>query len=152
MPKVDLSDVPLKTGSAYPEPYNSMMEGRSSLRVGDAGGLTQFGANIIILAPGAIASMRHWHQEEDEFAYIISGHPTLVEDTGETAMAPGDCATFPAGNANGHHFKNATDQEVRFLIVGTKSLNEKGMYSDIDMMVSRVEGVDRFTKKDGTPL
>ena len=35
MPKLDLSQVPVKTGSIYPEPYAAMMQGRSSLRLGD---------------------------------------------------------------------------------------------------------------------
>jgi uncharacterized cupin superfamily protein len=43
MPKLDLSTVPVKTGSIYPEPYAAMMRGRSSLRLGEAGGLGQYG-------------------------------------------------------------------------------------------------------------
>ena len=61
MPKLDLSQVPEKTGSIYPDPYASMMQGRSSLRLGQAGGLTQFGVNLVTLAPGAMSSLRHWH-------------------------------------------------------------------------------------------
>ena len=60
MPKIDLATVPVKTGSIYPEPYASQMRGRSSLRLGQAGGLTQFGANLVILAPGARSSLRHF--------------------------------------------------------------------------------------------
>ncbi len=52
MPKLDRGNVPLRTGSIYPEPYASQMKGRSSLRLGDAGGLTQFGVNEVILQPG----------------------------------------------------------------------------------------------------
>ena len=29
--------------------------------------LTQFGANLVILQPGALSSLRHWHLNEDEF-------------------------------------------------------------------------------------
>lgn len=56
MAKIDLTKVPRKTGSGYPEPYASMMNKRSYLRLGDAGGLTQFGANITILEPGGVSS------------------------------------------------------------------------------------------------
>ena len=38
MPKLDLTTVPVKTGTIYPSPYAEMMRGRSSLRLGDAGG------------------------------------------------------------------------------------------------------------------
>ena len=61
MPKIDLSTLELRTGSIYPEPYASEMAGRSSLRLGAAGGLTQFGANLVFLEPGAKSSLRHWH-------------------------------------------------------------------------------------------
>ena len=43
MPKLELDRVAVKSGSLYPEPYAAMMAGRSSLRLGEAGGLTQFG-------------------------------------------------------------------------------------------------------------
>ena len=48
MPKIDLDSAPMKSGSIYPEPFASQMAGRTSLRLGDAGGLSQFGANIVI--------------------------------------------------------------------------------------------------------
>ena len=47
MPVIDPTKVPVKTGSIYPEPYAGMMKGRSSLRLGEAGGLTQFGVNLV---------------------------------------------------------------------------------------------------------
>jgi uncharacterized cupin superfamily protein len=53
---IDQSKVALGTGTIYPEPYASEMAGRSSLRLGDAGRLTQFGANLVILAFGAKSS------------------------------------------------------------------------------------------------
>jgi uncharacterized cupin superfamily protein len=151
MPKIDLASVPLKTGSIYPEPYAAMMAGRSSLRLGQAGGLTQFGVNIVILQPGAVSSLRHWHRSEDEFVMILDGECVLVQDSGETVMQPGDCATFPAGDPDGHCFRNRTDREARFLVVGTKAPSEVATYSDVDMVV-HVEGTSaRFTYKDGTP-
>lgn len=150
MPKLDLSKVPVKTGSIYPEPYAGMMAGRSSLRLGEAGGLTQFGANLVILQPGALSSLRHWHQNEDEFVMIVAGECVMVQDEGETLMRPGDCAAFPAGSTNGHHFHNRSDQEARFLVVGTKAKTEVATYSDVDLQVHIGGGSARFTYKDGS--
>jgi len=152
MPRIDLDKVPVRTGSAYPPPLDAEMVGRSSLRVGDAGGLTQFGANIVILAPGAKSSLRHWHEEQDEFVVMLSGECVLVEDTGEALMRPGDCAAFPAGAANGHHFVNRSDTEARFLVVGTRTPTETAWYSDLDMKVTTDSEGSRFTRKDGSPL
>lgn len=150
MPKLDLSKVPVKTSSIYPEPYASMMKGRSSMRLGDAGGLTQFGANLVMLEPGAMSSLRHWHMAEDEFVIITEGTCILVQDEGETVMQPGDCAAFPAGSTNGHHFLNRTDNVAKFLVVGSKAGREVATYSDVDMKVEMEAGKARFTYKDGT--
>jgi uncharacterized cupin superfamily protein len=148
---IDIGKVPVKTGSIYPEPYASEMAGRSSLRLGDAGGLKQFGANLVILAPGAKSSLRHWHLNEDEFVMMTQGECVLVQDEGETLMRPGDCAAFPAGEPNGHHFINKSGTEARFLVVGTKAPRELATYSDVDMQVELAGGKARFTHKDGSP-
>ncbi len=150
MPKLNLEDAPLKTGSIYPEPYASMMKGRSSLRLGDAGGLTQFGANLVILEPGALSSLRHWHQHEDEFVMVTEGECTLVQDAGETVMRPGDCAAFPAGSPDGHQFINRTDKVAKFLVVGSKAPREVATYSDVDLRLEVDGGKARFTYKDGS--
>lgn len=152
MPKIDLNAVPVHTGSGYPAPYADAMEGRSSLRVGDAGGLTQFGANIVILAPGARSSLRHWHENQDEFVIVLQGACTLIEDDGPTILQAGDCASFKAGVANGHCIANHTDHEARFLVIGTRTPTETAWYSDIDMMVRVENGQFNFTHKDGTPF
>jgi uncharacterized cupin superfamily protein len=151
MPVIDKSKCPVKTGSIYPEPYASQMAGRSSLRLGDAGGLTQFGANEVILQPGAKSSLRHWHHREDEFVMVTQGECVLVQDEGDYVMRPGDCAAFPAGNSNGHHFINKSATEARFLVIGSRMNPERATYSDVDLEVEMKDGKATFTHKDGTP-
>ncbi|MEQ9258565.1 MAG: cupin domain-containing protein [Roseovarius sp.] len=151
MPKIDLGAIAPRTGSIYPAQLDAEMAGRASLRVGDAGGLSQFGANIVILAPGATSSLRHWHEQQDEFVMMISGTCTLIDDDGAHPMAPGDCAAFPAGDGNGHHFVNETDAEARFLVIGTRTPEETAWYSDLDLKVTMTAEGAAFTRKDGTP-
>ncbi len=151
MPVIDFKDAPVKTGSIYPEPYADEMEGRASLRLGDAGGLTQLGVNFVILQPGAKSSLRHWHLREDEFVMVTVGTCTLVDDSGETEMGVGACAAFPAGDANGHQLVNNTDTPTAFLVIGTHSNDEIVTYSDIDLMVALKNGQATFTHKDGSP-
>ncbi|WP_444454377.1 cupin domain-containing protein [Rhodobacter capsulatus] len=150
MPKLDLSAAPVKTGSIYPAPYAAQMAGRSSIRLGDLAGLTQFGVNIVTLEPGAAASLRHWHLREDEFALVLDGRLTLIEDDGETEMHPGDCAAWKAGVPNGHRFVNRSDAPGKFLIVGTKAAEEVATYSDVDMQIHIAGGKARFTYHDGS--
>jgi uncharacterized cupin superfamily protein len=149
---IDLSKCPVKTGSIYPEPYASQMAGRSSLRLGEAAGLTQFGANLVTLEPGARSSLRHWHRAEDEFVMVTEGELVLVQDEGEHLMRPGDCAAWKAGDPNGHCFLNRTLRPARFLVIGSKAPREVATYSDVDLILEVENGVGaHFTYKDGTP-
>jgi uncharacterized cupin superfamily protein len=36
--------------------------------------------NLTKLEPGAATSILHWHEQEDEFVYILQGECVLVED------------------------------------------------------------------------
>ncbi len=152
MPKIDIPSLSVKTGSAYPGKRAAMMDGRSQIAVGDAAGITQFGANIVKLAPGALSSLRHWHEKQDELLVMMSGELTLIDDNGEITMTTGDVAAFPAGDSNGHHLVNKSDAEGSFLVVGTRTPTETGWYSDEDMMVKFDETSFDFTRKDGSPL
>lgn len=150
MPKIDLSAITPRTGSIYPAEFAGAVAGRTSLRAGDAGGLTQFGANIVTLPPGTASSLRHWHLNEDEFVIMLDGELMLAEDEGETRMTAGDCAAFPAGRPNGHCFVNRSAADARFLVVGTRAPHEVGTYADVDLMVEIDAGTPRFTRKDGS--
>ena len=152
MPVIDIENCPRKTGSIYPAPHDSAMAGRSSLRLGDAGGMTQFGVSLVRLEPGALSSLRHWHLNEDEFVMVTRGTCTLIDDDGEHEMQVGACAAFPAGDANGHHFTNKTDEVAEFLVVGTRAASETATYTDIDMKVELAGEDYEFTRRDGSPL
>ncbi len=150
MPKLDIDAAPLKTGSIYPEPYAGQMAGRSSRRLGQLAGLTQFGVNIIELEPGAVASLRHWHLKEDEFAIVLTGTLVLAEDTGETVMRQGECAAWKAGVPVGHRFENRSGAPASFLVVGTSDPNEVATYTQVDMKLIKAGGKTRITYHDGS--
>lgn len=148
---IDKAKCPVKTGSIYPEPYASEMAGRSSLRLGQAAGLRQFGANLVTIEPGGRSSLRHWHRAEDEFVMVTEGELVLVQDEGEYVMGPGDCAGWPAGDRNGHAFLNRTDRPARFLVVGSKAPHEVVTYSDVDFMIETRDGLTEYYYRDGSP-
>ena len=153
MPKLDLSAAPIKTGSIYPPPYAAQMAGRSSLRLGELAGLTQFGVNIVTLPPGCWSSQRHWHAVDDEFVWVVSGELVLITDAGEAILRPGDCAAFKGGDRDGHHLQNRTELDASFLVVGGRGDSDWGEYSDIDMVFreGRYTGPGGYARKDGTP-
>jgi len=149
MPKIDIKSAPERKGSGYPAPFHKPCANRSRQRLGDAGGLTQFGVNLLELPPGAWSSQRHWHLAEDEFVYVLSGEVTLVTDEGEQILAAGDCAAFPKGEPDGHHLINRSSSPATCLEIGTRSGEDFCRYSDIDMQIDSKVG--RYAHRDGTP-
>lgn len=83
--------------SLYPEPFRARMGDRMKKKLGDAGGLTQFGVNLTTLGPNAQSALRHWHTHEDEFVYVLKGEVTLVTNAGEQPLHAGEFAAFKAG-------------------------------------------------------
>jgi uncharacterized cupin superfamily protein len=151
MPKIDMAAIREINTTGYPPPFDAITDGRFRKRLGDAGGLTQFGVNLCRLAPGAGSSQRHWHEEADELVFMLEGEAVLIEDEGETVLKPGDAATFKAGLANGHHIVNRSDRDALFLEIGTRSPEGRAEYPDVDMLVVTENGVSRYLHKDGTP-
>jgi uncharacterized cupin superfamily protein len=145
-------DAPARTKpSNYPEPFASRMAGRLKKPLGDLFGLVNFGVNLTTLAPGAASALRHAHSKQDEFIYILQGHPTLHTDEGLTKLAPGMCAGFAHGTGNGHRLLNETTEDVVYLEVGDRTPGDEGSYPDDDLRAELVDGKWRFTHKDGTP-
>ncbi|HWV41491.1 cupin domain-containing protein [Pseudorhodoplanes sp.] len=149
MPKIDVSKCPVRTSTIYPAEFAKVTHGREKTALGNAAGLTQFGVNLTRLKPGAASSLRHWHEGEDEFVYVLEGEATLCEDGGETILRAGECAGFKAGVANGHCLVNRSQADVVYLEIGTRAPVERFHYPDIDMMGDKSETGVRFTRKNG---
>ena len=149
---INAADAPLRTRpSNYPEPFAARMVGREKRPLGDVFGLTSFGVNLTRLAPGAKSALRHAHTKQDEFIYILQGHPTLCTDAGRTPLAPGMCAGFKAGTGNGHHLINETADDVVYLEAGDRTPGDEGSYPDDDLKASMVNSKWQFAHKDGQP-
>lgn len=146
---LDPKSVTPRRGSAYPASFGEPLAGREKRALGDPLQLTQFGVNLVTLAPGSWSSQRHWHHEEDEFIYVLEGEVALVTDAGEEALGPGMAAGFPARKADGHHLINRGEKPVVYLEVGTRAANEVAEYSDIDMVARKEAGRFLFTRKNG---
>ncbi len=83
MPKIPILD--WTEALAEPHPLLDVTyDAYAHKAIGDAAGLTQFGAHLERLPSGARSSLRHWHEAEDELVYVVSGEVTLIEDTETT--------------------------------------------------------------------
>jgi uncharacterized cupin superfamily protein len=136
MPKIDLDAAPTRFGTGYPPPYDAPCLDRRRWKLGDQAGLTQFGVNLLRLAPGVWSSQRHWHTAEDEFTWVVSGEVVLVTNEGEQVLRAG--------------FQNRSDAEAVLLEVGSRREAEDGCdYPDIDLVLK--DGETEYRHRDGTP-
>lgn len=147
--KIDLTTAPTASGTLYPPPFDEPCRARRRIKVGDTAGLTQFGANLCTLPPGAWSSQRHWHTLGDELIQVVEGEVTLVTDDGEEVLKAGDWAGFKAGDTNGHCFQNRSNKPVVLLEIGTRVAGDSARYSDIDMIT--VAGKPGYFHRDGKP-
>jgi uncharacterized cupin superfamily protein len=137
--------------SNYPEPFASRMAGRDKRPLGDLFGLRTFGVNLTRLAPGGESALLHRHTRQDEFVFILEGHPTLVTDRGETALEPGMCAGFPAQGL-AHQLVNRSAADVVYLEIGDRGPGDGAEYPQDDIKAAAdPAGGWRFVRKDGTP-
>ena len=149
MGKINIDDATVRVGSSYPSPFDQPCKERKRWRLGDAAALTQFGVNLLRLPPGVWSSQRHWHSAEDEFVYVLEGEVVLVTNAGEEILRGGDCAGFPAGQADGHHLQNRSAREAVLLEVGSRRPDADACdYPDLDMVIQPGVG---FTRRNGTP-
>jgi uncharacterized cupin superfamily protein len=151
MPKIDIDKIVVDTRTGYPPPFDKAVEGRSRKRLAREAGLTQFGVNICTLKPGAASSQRHWHENEDELVYILSGEVVLREDSGEITLKAGDAAAWKAGATNGHCIINRSSHDAVIMEVGHRAPTERAHYSEIDMQAIREGTTFRYVHKNGDP-
>ena len=119
--------------------------------LGDAVGLTQFGAHLERLPPGSSSSVRHWHETEDELVFVVSGEVVLVEDE-ETLLRAGDAAGWKAGVPVAHCLENRSGVDAVLLVVGTRAAAGVVHYPDHDVVMHHGAEGRRLTRGDGTPV
>ena len=119
--------------------------------IGDPGGLTHFGAFVEVLQPGSRSSIRHWHQNEDELVYVLSGSVTVHEGDAVSVLEAGDAAAFPAGADKGHFLENKASTPSTCLIVGTRAPADVIHYPDHARRCIRIRALpdDVWTDEEG---
>ena len=95
-------------------------------KLGAAAGGADLGCSLYELDPGDGAWPYHYHYANEEALYVLSGTGRLRTDEGEHALAPGDYAAFPTGEAGGHRVVNDGEAVLRYLVVSTMN--------DVDVM------------------
>jgi uncharacterized cupin superfamily protein len=150
MPRIEIEKIPAQQIASYSREFAAVISGREKQRIGDAAGLTQFGVNVTRIKAGSASALRHWHEQEDEFIYMIEGELVLQENDGETVLKSGDAAGFKAGSGIAHCLINPTQRDAVYLEVGTRAKNERVHYPDVDFLMER--DASGYFRKSGEPI
>jgi len=139
--------------TVYPEPFARVVAGRTKRKLGDVFGLRNFGVNLTHLEPGAASALFHSHAVQDEFVFILEGHPTVVVGNEEYELSAGECVGFKAGTGTGHQLVNRTDQVVAYLEIGDRSSGDQVEYPKDDIAARLGPGgAWVMTRKNGVPF
>ena len=83
------------------------------------------------LAPGKSNYPYHYHLDQEEVFYIISGQGVLKTPEGEKAVQSGDLLFFPAGESGAHKLTNTSaDEPLRYIDFDTIAAMDVAVYPD----------------------
>lgn len=140
----------IKRGQIQPERSERESFGiTDTVRLSDAGGLSQYGAYVQTLHPGARSSNNHWHENEDEFLYVLSGEVTVTEGIESQVLGAGDVACWPAGVPNAHHLSNRSNELCSYVIVGTRMNKDICHYPETGRTLHTDGNAWRLLEPDG---
>ena len=92
---------------------------RITQTLSDATGLTTLGVHLIRLPPGRDSTTYHFHDGEEEFLYVLSGHGVAEIGDATHAVGPGDFMGFPRGSP-AHLLSNPFATELVYLMGGER--------------------------------
>lgn len=105
-------------------------------------------ANFVEVEPGKYAYGYHYHEENEEVFYIISGEALVKTEKGDIHLKQGDAICFPA-NINGSHVISnpSKTEKLIYLDVGTANKPDVVHFTGTNtgMVISR-EGILNFAK------
>lgn len=78
--------------------------------------IKQCAAGFVEVKPGNCAFSYHYHENNEEIFYIISGSGVIRTSKGEIKVKAGDAITFPSGKQGAHVIRNDSETETLIYI------------------------------------
>lgn len=102
------------------KPHGPMLDADYSRALGTE----KIAVHWVKLPPHQRSSTPHAESHEEEFVYIVSGHPHVWINGYIYQLAPNMVVGFPAGSGIIHTFINNTQAEVEMIVLGERSKKE----------------------------
>lgn len=137
--KADIDAIP---ETKHIHPFNEQAI-RHTVSLSDIVGLTKFGLHLVRVKPGDATTEHHYHEESDEFIYVLSGELTLRYSDENYQLKAGDFVGFPAHGAAHSMFNNSAADAV-YLMGGSRPPIDICNYPDISRRMYTIHGKKEF--------
>jgi uncharacterized cupin superfamily protein len=120
---VHVSQIPWETW--YPD-TDREIRGKA---LGDVGGAAKIGIGLLELPPGSNTKPGHWHTDEEEHLYVLSGQATLHLGDTRVPLHAGSFVCFPAGQSEPHYIHNSSTEPFSYIMIGERIERDRVIYA-----------------------
>ncbi|MGP5202396.1 cupin domain-containing protein [Psychrobacter aquimaris] len=136
------SDIDSTTEAKHVHQFNEQAI-RHTVSLSDIVGLTKFGLHLVRVEAGDETTTHHYHEESDEFIYVLSGELSLRYGDEHYVLKAGDFVGFPAHGAP-HSMRNESDRDATYLMGGSRPDIDICNYPDIDRRMYNIRGQKEY--------
>ena len=112
---------------------------RHTRSLGDAAGLSTIGVHLVRLEAGDTSSVQHFHHQDEEWVYILSGRGTTLIGDETFEVGAGDFMGFVAGSP-AHNLHNPHDEDLVYLVGGNRLPFDVCDYPQVGKRRYRING------------
>lgn len=116
---------------------------RHTVSLSDIIGITKFGLHLVRVEPGDETTQHHYHEELDEFIYVLSGELSLRYGDEQYQLNAGDFVGFPA-QGTAHSMVNNSNTDAVYLMGGNRPDIDICHYPDIHRKMYTMYGKREF--------
>ncbi|WP_201508312.1 cupin domain-containing protein [Psychrobacter alimentarius] len=116
---------------------------RHTVSLSDIVGLTKFGLHLVRVEAGDETTTHHYHEESDEFIYVLSGELSLRYGDEQYVLKAGDFVGFPAHGA-AHSMRNESDADATYLMGGSRPPIDMTLYPEINRKMYNIRGQKEY--------
>lgn len=112
--------------------------------IGDLAGLMDMGLHMVRVEPGFETTEFHYHGQDEEFVYIISGQGIALLGEETINVGPGDVMLFPK-EGPAHAMRNEGPDDLVYLMGGTRAEVDVCTYPRLQLRQYRINGKREYT-------
>ncbi|KAB7738627.1 cupin domain-containing protein [Parvibaculum sedimenti] len=118
---------------------------RHTRSLGDLAGFSDMGIHLVRVEPGRDSTEHHFHGQDEEFLFVLSGRGEA--SIGETTImvGPGDFLGFTKGSpAHSMHVPAEAGEDLVYLMGGTRSPIDVCTYPRAGLRMYRIDGEKEY--------